>query len=426
MRDSGLRSVGLAIFLVGCTASGSDAERHGPDFDPAVADGGGAGASDAAADTAVATDARVDAAAAPLDAAIAADASDTSAPVDSGARCTATTVLLAGGGAGASGAHATGVGAFVADAVATTVTSAPALVAHGAGFQAMLRTSGNGLASLAYDATWGAPSSFPAAGALASPALATVGSTLHVAYLGTNNRYYHGTFSGAAWDAASDPVGHVADGGVQAFGPTAASAAGVPGALVVAYAGDDHHVYTHGWTAAAGWTDGVAVAPDLAYADAAPALVALDAGASDLAVVFAAADTTVRAAQRSATSKAWSAPAPIDATALTRDGIRVASIPGGRAVAVYRGTDGKPYGTTYDPARATPWSSPAPLAGVGNPAVLSVPAVAAGVCGDDAVAAFVDSSGIVSVVALRGTAWASRGPVSGIAGATYVSIATRP
>ena len=415
------------MFLAGCTASGSDAERHGPDFDPAGAtDGSIVGVNDAARDAGVVSDASLDTGAPPLDAALAADTSDTSAAIDSGVRCTATTVLLAGSAAGASGAHATGVGAFVADVVATTVASAPALVTYAAGFQAMLRTSGNGLASLAYGTSWGAPSPFPVAGALASPALASVGSTLHVAYLGTNNRYYHGTLSGAAWDAASDPVGHVADGGVQAFGPTAASAAGVAGALVVAYAGDDHHVYTHAWSAAAGWTDGVAVSTDLAYADAAPALVALDAGASDLAVVFAAADTSVRAAQRSATSKAWSAPAAIDATALTRDAIRVVSLPGGRAVAAYRGTDGKPYGTTYDPSRATPWSAPAPLAGVGNPAVLSVPAVAAGVCGDDAVAAFVDASGTVSVVALRGTAWASRGPVSGIAGATYVSIATRP
>jgi hypothetical protein len=135
---------------------------------------------------------------------------------------------------------------------------------------------------------------------------------------------------------------------------------------------------------------------------------------------------TVRAAVRSASTKAWSAPAAIDVAATTKDGVRIAALPGGRAVVGFRGADGKPYASTYDAARATPWSSPAPLGGVANPAVLSVPAVAPGVCGEDAVAAFVDAAGNVSIAGLRGTAWASRGPLAGISGATHVSVATRP
>ncbi len=438
MRNSSLRFVACALFSAGCVASGSDAEPHGQSFDGPSSDGaisaprdagmdalldarspGASDAADAPSPDATVTDAPTIADAAP-------DAKDTSASPDASPTCTATTVIVAGGASSAFGASAVGPGSFVVQALGGAALSPPGLVAFGSGFAALLRTSGNGLASVGYGAAWTATSAFAVAGALAAPTLSPVGGALHGVYLGIDNRYYHGVFDGSKWDSASDPVGHVADGGTQAFGPAAASSAAAGGALVLAYQGNDQHLYTQSWTPAAGWSDGAAVGTATLYANAAPALVALGGATNDLLVVYVASDTKLYAAVRAAATKVWSAPGLVDATAFTHDEVRAAATGTDRAVVVYRGTDQKPYATTYDASRGAPWSVPAPIAGVANPAVLSVPSVSSGVCGDDALAAFVDSAGNVSTATLRGTAWASRGAVAGIGGASVVTIATRP
>ena len=70
------------------------------------------------------------------------------------------------------------------------------------------------------------------------------------------------------------------------------------------------------------------------------------------------------------------------------------------------------------------WSVPQLLAGAATPA--GPPAVATGVCGDDAIAAYPLGGDNVQVVRLRGGAWTAPEAVPTTNGATRVAIATRP
>ena len=81
---------------------------------------------------------------------------------------------------------------------------------------------------------------------------------------------------------------------------------------------------------------------------------------------------------------------------------------------------------TIDPAwpGATPSTGWALLAGAATPA--GTPAVATGVCGDDAVAAYPVGGDNVQVVRLRAGAWTAPEAVTATSGATSVAIASRP
>ena len=67
-----------------------------------------------------------------------------------------------------------------------------------------------------------------------TPGLAALGSNAELVYEGTNNKYYHGVYSGSAWGAANDPVG--GSGSMQDYGPTLPAAA-VVGELEAGVAG---------------------------------------------------------------------------------------------------------------------------------------------------------------------------------------------
>ena len=73
-------------------------------------------------------------------------------------------------------------------------------------------------------------------------------------------------------------------------------------------------------------------------------------------------------------------------------------------------------------ASAITWALPAPLL-ADTSTVDSAPAVAAGVCGNDAIAVFA-SGGIVKATEYRGTTWSVPATVAGAAG-SRVSVATR-
>jgi hypothetical protein len=432
MRHAGVRFVGAVAALVSaaaCAASGSEDETHGPSY---PLDGGAdVTAASADAGTSDATTTAVDSAPQAADASSRIDAvADTStAPVDAadaalpdGSSCTATTAIIGGGSSSAFGAVAVGTGSLALHALTGAVLAPPAVASFGSGFQALYASTNNALEATSYASSWATPSAVGAALLLGSPALATVGSSLHAVYLGTDYKYYHATYAGSSWDSASDKVAPGGDAGAQSFGPCAAAAAPTTGGFTIANAGSStpHVLYDQAWSTTSGWASGSAHAGTSLNAIA-PAMVALTGGTSDLLVVYV--DTTGTLQATSRATGTWSAPTPLSVASATADPPALAAMSGGRAVLVYRGGDAHPYYATFDPARATPWSTPAALV-TPSPTIVSAPSVAAGVCGDDAVAAYVDGSGAVSTVGLSGGTWQPRGSVA--AGATYATVATRP
>jgi hypothetical protein len=106
--------------------------------------------------------------------------------------------------------------------------------------------------------------------------------------------------------------------------------------------------------------------------------------------------------------------------------VSIAPLPNGRAMLVFYGGDTHAYFSVYDSTQTPLWTPAAPLLGATNPSLASPASVAAGVCGDDAIAVLTLSSGAVEATSYRGAAWQTPVSIAGATGATYTSIATSP
>jgi hypothetical protein len=446
-----LSGFGGWMLVAGCTAAGSTAAVNGPAYDLDAGDGtdaaigiaaGDGGATDAGetgdADGAPSGsgDARSDAAGTdaatsqpPVDAApIGPDGGDDGdggtdgAPSGDDAGCTATTALFGGND----------FSLFAATAIGT----APFTAAFGGGFQALFTEAGevgggNALFAIGFGAgAWSTPIALGgSADAIGAPAIAPVGTTLQGVYLNPANLYFHATFTNTnMWDTGADPVRPPNDGGGQAFGPVSAAAAGTATELVIAYEGDDLLPYAQTWTTGVGWDDGVALGTAALLADTPMAIVALDGGASDLLAVYIDGEGSASMsnehlffALRSASTSTWSLPAMVNADAFTPAAPTLTALSGGGALVAWQGGNGEGYESVYDGTNGS-WSSPAQLTAA---QVASAPSLAQGVCGDDAIAAYV-SGGLVYTTHFAGGAWSVPSAFPAGSGSTAVSIATAP
>jgi hypothetical protein len=335
---------------------------------------------------------------------------------DSG-NCTDHTAVVLGNGSSTHEALATGRGAFVMASVGSALIGSPALVPTGAGFHAALRSTNDALSSTASSGTtWSALTQIGAATTSGPPALSTIGPDLHLVYLGSNGKYYHGTFSNGFWDAAGDPVGGV--GASQSFGPTAVGMTTVGGVLLFAHrGGSGPQLYAEEWSSGT-WTSGPV---STAQSDVVPpAVIALNGGAADAMVAFLrVTDFKVSFATR--TSGTWSTPAILDTTIYSSDPVALAPMSGGRALLVFRGSDNVAYFSTYS---GSAWSLPAQPVLSSKPALSGPPAAAAGACGDDAVVVLPVSGSDALVVSYTGGAWSAPSALTGATSATGAAIAT--
>jgi hypothetical protein len=307
--------------------------------------------------------------------------------------------------------------------------SKPALVAFGDGFLAVTHGEADSLQTTRYSGgTWSGATSFGVAGVKGAPELAVLGSKAHVVYSagpGDNRDYSHGINDGTSFDGAADPVGPP-----LSFGTVSAGLGAVSGALAFVENGSDHGLYGRSYDGA--WSTPSAVfGAGTVGADvpATPELVAVSGGGFDAVAIFAEKDTHIvsYATRAAAAPHAWSAPLDaahqVDPQAMTDQKLSLTLVNATTLLVAFRAQDGKGYASlgTVNGSAVT-WTPSAPL-GATAPAVDSTPAVAPGVCGDDAVAVYA-SSGSIHVVRLRGTSWGTGETVSGISGAR-VAIATR-
>ncbi len=404
------RVLPTVLLVVGCSTS--EGQPHGPSFTfdamthPPGADAADRDGNEPLPDTGATTP-------------------DSATPVDAGG-CRANLAIVAGDKTALHGAFSGGGGPWKVDAIANaTALSAPAIVAQGLGFHAVMRGADGSLKATAYASAWGTATPI-AAIARDKPALASVGGILHLVYSGNDAKLYHGTLGASGWDAANDPVGGA--GALQDFGPSAASAAGSATTLIVLFDGNDHVLYDRSF--AGTWEPahpqaGTSVYISAAQPTPAPTLIALTGGPDDLLAIYLAqgAQPFIYYAVRNAVTKVWSAALPIDSDAASNDAPTLAALDAGRAVLMWRGTNGMAYFNTYDPANAPPWRQHAFLV-TSTTAIASPPTVAAGGCGDDAIAAYALAGGDVQVTRLRGTTWSAPETVAGLGASTYASIAS--
>jgi hypothetical protein len=342
---------------------------------------------------------------------------------------TGTVAVLAGTDSTLSGAVQLNGGAWTGAAITgSAAKSAPSLLAFGTGFVGLTRGPSDALQSVAYTASWSGATAVGSLTTLGTPALAALGANAQAVYLSATvadlNKFSRIQNGGASWTTTGDPV--MPPAGTQSFGPSAGAIAAAGTDLVFAQDGDNEGLYVRKWDGAV-WSPepGLAIFGAGTLKTAPPALVSVP-GKFDVVLLYAdnSVNHVIGYATRDATTKMWSSAQVTQPTAQTAEAMSAALVSPTSVVVMFRGNNGKAYTMTGTLGAASlSWSIPVPLLADGSVNVDSAPAVAKGVCGDDAIAVFA-TGGQVKATQLRAGAWSVPGPVTGASG-TRVSVATR-
>jgi hypothetical protein len=242
-------------------------------------------------------------------------------------------------------------------------------------------------------------------------------------YLGADGHYYEGVYTpSTGWDDATTSAEPLTGNTVPGKSPPSAATVGT--SLAFGFTGNDGTLNRES-KSSTGWGD-VLVIPGVAAFAGAPTLIALDGGAHDLMMVYTGSDLALHSVARTASNKAWNTPIIVDNSAQPSGTTNVSPMTNGRAMAIYVGTNGKPYWSAYDPTKVTPWSAPSELVVGKNPLVAGVPAVVEGKCGAaDATAVYADQAGGVYVMRFANGVWSGPFAVPGIAKASWVGVGER-
>ena len=399
-----------SVVLVAACATDNGSTVHGPTFGELPGRDGGADGEASEEDAATTTDSAIEE-----------GGVDGATPT-----CTeGTAVVLAGDDTSLSGAVQSKGGAWTGAAInGGAAKSKPAIVPFGSGFLGVTHGPGDVLQSLTFGTSWAPPTTIGTAGVKGAPALATVGTKAHVVYAagpGANRDFTHGIHDGTAWDAAVAAVGSP-----PSFGTVSAALAGVGGDLFFAENGSDKGLYTRtfatAWQASSAVTGAGTVGNEI---PATPELVAM-AGKYDLVLVYVEKDTRyISFAKHDAMTKQWVDGDVTNTLATTNEKLAASRSGESSLLVTFRGQDGNGYYTQGSLVADTyTWSAPAPIGG--GPAKIpvdSTPAVARGVCGDDAIVAYA-SAGVVRALHLRGAQWSQPEVITGTSG-TRVAVSTR-
>ena len=338
--------------------------------------------------------------------------------------------VLAGTESTLSGAVQVDAGAWAGAAITGGgAKSAPSLVAFGTGFVGLTRGPADAIQSVSYVTSWSGVTAVGALTTFGTPALTVLGANAQAVYLaglGADvNKFSRIQNGSSSWTTTGDPV--MPPAGTQSFGPSAGAIAAAGTDLVFAQDGDDNGLYVRKWDGAV-WSPepgGLGISGAGTLKTAPPALVSVP-GTFDVLLLYADkfAPNVIGFATRNATTKAWSSAVVTQATAQTGEAMSAALVSPTSVLVMFRGNDSKPYTMTGTlGAASVTWSVPALLLADGAATVDAAPAVAKGVCGDEAIAVF-SSGGQVKATHLRGGVWSVPGTVTGASG-TRVSVATR-
>ncbi len=415
MRNA-LVSYGVVVAVAACSSSSGEI-THGPvygDEDASV--------DDASTDSDATSDGSADATSPGADASL--DASADVTPSDSAldsapdaSSCASTAAVVAGSGAILATVTATGGAWGAAGTLVGSAGAQPAVVAYGSGFAAVVEATSGTLTSTIYTSSWSTPQAIGSASARDRPVAAAIGASLHLVYQDpTSYDFFHAVLSSGSWSPTADAVG--------SFGPSGPALAAVGSDLVVAQAGMNGFLYDQTWNGA--WQAANEHTDANVDNALAPSLVALSGGASDLLAVFVrSTNGDYHLMFTTRTSGVWSTAAEVyDVSgniAYTSDEVALAPLSNGRAVLLYRGGNLAPYFSIFD--GTSTWSAPAAVVSAST-TLSAVPAVATGVCGDDAIAALVETNGDVDVTSLRGSTWTA--PTHVVSDMSFAGIATRP
>jgi len=260
-----------------------------------------------------------------------------------------------------------------------------------------------------------------------APAMLATQTAAKIYYLGADNTHFEGTYSAASgWDDATTAVPTpVMDGGVNIPGKSAPAAAAVGTSSVLGFTGTDKSLARQTYSSGA-WGTPIPIASAEALAQA-PALVALSANATkDMLMVYVGSDLLLHSTTRTTSNKAWNTAILVDTTASPTGVPQLAAIANGRAMLVWRASNGTPFFSVFDSALVNPWTVPAELLPGRNPSLASSLSVVAGRCGSEATAAYAEKGGNVSLALFQNGAWTGPYPVPGMTNMTFAGAGEVP
>jgi hypothetical protein len=266
-----------------------------------------------------------------------------------------------------------------------------------------------------YEATWSPPTSFQStAGA---PSLAAAGAQARVVYLGLDGLFYAGTYA-TGWDTADTLAEPAAGSGVPGKSTPALAAAGT--SVVYAFTGNDGSL-EKALSSGSGFASPTKIL-STAYASP-PTMAAMNGGAKDLMIAYTGSDLALHTVTRESSNKAWNTSVLVSDTAQTNDPPGLVALPGGKALIVWRAVDKHAFYSIFDPSKVSPWSPPAELVAGANPTLAAPPVVAPAKCGGaDAVIAYAEDGGGVSVLHYTAGVFAGPYAVPGMTKLTYLGV----
>jgi len=303
----------------------------------------------------------------------------------------------------------------------------------GAKLVAVYRSKNDMVMTAQFDGTaWSTPEQIPSATTDQAPAIATWGATVKAIFHTGDGHYNASTYDATfGWDYQPEQIGSASSPTfTPGSAPTVVGAGtpDVPGSsLMVGFTDAKSGIYRQEWHGT-GWLSQPIKATSVLAANMQPSLVALTAGDFDLLSTYVGSDGAVHAATRTSQDKGstWSNPGLVSSEAVPMEGPSVAALDGGRALLVYRDANKKPFYTVFDSSKTPSWTAPAELVAGKNPTVAWAPSVAKDTCGADAVVAYAEENGAVSVMRFANDAWTGPYVVGGLSKLTYASIGALP
>jgi hypothetical protein len=269
---------------------------------------------------------------------------------------------------------------------------------------------------------WSAPVSVGSANSAGASTATLLNGQLRLFYVGLDSSFHMGTYGTMGWDDATALAEPAGDSGAPVPGKSPPAAAAVGSSITLAFAGNDGTLARENF-ASGSWSSVTKFTGADAY-DVAPALVALDPGGTrDELMVFTGKDLLLHVAARVATNKAWNAAILFD-TAASSTELALQALPGGKAMLVYKASNGQGYYAVWD--ANTGFAAPAELLPGKNPELASVPSITRGQCGSDATIAYAQKDGFVKILRYSGGVLSGPYDVGGLTKATYVGVGELP
>ena len=275
-------------------------------------------------------------------------------------------------------------------------------------------------------AAWSAPQSLGDGTASGTSSSMTVLSgTPRLFYLGQDGRFFMGTYGSGGWDMALSAGASAeapGDAGPAIPGKSSPATATVGTSMTLAFAGESGALaretfVSGGWSVAAKFTNAAAFGT-------VPAIAALDPGGMrDEIIVYPGQDLLLHVVTRDASTRLWSAPTLFD-TAASATELALQGLPGGKALLVYRASNGQGYYATWTAAAG--FGPPAELVAGKNPVLAGVPSVTRGQCGSDATIAYAEKDGPVKILRLTGAGLLGPFEVGGVTNVTFVGVGELP